>query len=117
MLGVNNKYTDRTFSQHDLELLQDLAAHAAIAIENARLYEESVLRTRELTTLVEAGEAASSTLALDHVLATIADKLIAALDAGQCYIGEWTPGDATLCLLAVQYRALWRPTAGPQLAR
>lgn len=114
VLGVNNKYTDRTFSQHDLELLQDLAAHAAIAIENARLYEESVLRTRELTTLVEAGEAASSTLALDHVLATIADKLIAALDAGQCYIGEWTPGDATLCLLAVQYRALWRPTAGPQ---
>ena len=34
VLGVNNKYTDRTFSQHDLELLQDLAAHAAIAIEN-----------------------------------------------------------------------------------
>jgi len=113
VLGVNNKYADRTFSQHDLELLQDLAAHAAIAIENARLYEESVLRTRELTTLVEAGEAASSTLALDHVLATIADKLIGALDAGQCYIGEWAPDEAVLRLLAVQYRALWRPTAGP----
>lgn len=114
VLGVNNKYADRTFSQHDLELLQSLAAHAAIAIENARLYEESVLRTRELTTLVEAGEAASSTLDLDHVLATIADKLIGALDVDQCYIGEWTRGDPALHLLAVQYQALWRPTDGPQ---
>ena len=113
VLGVNNKYADRTFSQHSLDLLQDLAAHAAVAIENARLYEDSLLRTRELATLVEAGEAANSTLALDKVLATIAAKLIAALGASQCYIGEWMPDEQALRLLAVQYRALWRPAAGP----
>ncbi|MCZ7541854.1 MAG: GAF domain-containing protein [Anaerolineae bacterium] len=113
VLGVNNKYTDRTFSQHDLELLQDLAAHAAIAIENARLYEESVLRTRELTTLVEAGEAASSTLDLDHVLATIADKLMAALDIGQCYIGEGPPPPPPPPGAAGPRRGGGRPGGGP----
>jgi len=115
VLGVNNKYADRTFSQHDLELLQDLAAHAAVAIENARLYEESVLRTRELTTLVEAGEAASSTLAIERVLSIIAGQMIGALEVGQCYVCEWEPGDPVLRMLTVRYRSLWRPTEGPLL--
>ncbi|MGQ9851013.1 MAG: GAF domain-containing protein, partial [Aggregatilineaceae bacterium] len=114
VLGVNNKFADRTFTQHDLELLQDLAAHAAIAIENARLYEESVQRTHELSILVEAGEAANSTLAIDRVLAIIARQLIAALGTGQCYIGEWSPGDEVLRWRAIHYRTLWRGTSGPE---
>jgi signal transduction histidine kinase/DNA-binding response OmpR family regulator len=116
VLGVNNKHADRTFSQHDGELLQDLAAHAAVAIENARLYEESVLRTRELGTLFQAGEAANSTLAIDQVLSIIAGQLIGALDASQCYISEWQPHRRELHTLAVSYRSLWRPTEGPVLS-
>jgi two-component system NtrC family sensor kinase len=45
---VNNKNADRTFSDHDTELLQDLAAHAAIAIENARLYRALEISLEEL---------------------------------------------------------------------
>ncbi len=116
VLGVNNRSADRTFTQHDSELLQDLAAHAAVAIENARLYEESVLRTRELSTLVQAGEAANSTLAIDRVLSIIAGQLMAALDVAQCYIGEGRPNHDQLETLAVRYRALWRPGDGPVLA-
>lgn len=116
VLGVNNKNVDRTFTQHDLELLQDLAAQAAIAIENARLYEETVQRNRELSTLVRAGEAANSTLALDQVLPIIADQLIGALDVAQCYIGEWHSGQHELPMLAVRSRALWRPATGPVLS-
>lgn len=116
VLGVNNKSADRTFTEHDSELLQDLAAHAAVAIENARLYEESVLRTRELSTLVQAGEAANSTLAIDRVLSIIAGQLIAALDVAQCYIGEGRPHHDHLQTLAVRSRALWRPGEGPVLS-
>lgn len=116
VLGVNNKHADRTFSQHDLELLQDLAAHAAIAIENARLYEDSLLRTRELGTLVQAGEAANSTLAIDQVLSIIAGQLVNALDVAQCYVSEWEPGQQTAHPLAVRYRALWRLSDGPLLS-
>ncbi|GAB4423210.1 MAG: hypothetical protein Kow00106_20260 [Anaerolineae bacterium] len=114
VLGVNNKFADRTFTQHDLELLQDLAAHAAVAIENARLYEESVQRTHELSILVEAGEAANSTLAIDRVLAIIARQLIAALGTGQCYIGEWSADESVLRWRAIHYRALWRGNTGPE---
>ncbi len=117
VLGINNKKTDRTFDQHDMDLLQDLAAHAAIAIEKAQLYEDSVLRTRELTTLVHAGEAANSTLALDEVLSRIALEMIGALDVSQCYIAEWQSGDTALYPLAVCYRAVWPPTQGPALSR
>jgi signal transduction histidine kinase/CheY-like chemotaxis protein len=112
VLGVNNKQSERTFSQHDSDLLQDLAAHAAVAIENARLYEESVLRARELSFLAQAGEAANSTLEIDEVLTIIAGQLISTLDVAQCYIGEWHPDHEELRTLAVSYRAVWRPGDG-----
>ncbi|MCD4686646.1 MAG: GAF domain-containing protein, partial [Anaerolineae bacterium] len=115
VLGVNNRHADRAFTPHNRELLQDLAAHAAVAIENARLYEESVLRTRELSTLVQAAEATNSTLALDQVLSIIASQLIGALDMTQCYITEWYPEEEALRPLAIRYRALWKPTDGPVL--
>lgn len=115
VLGVNNKKAARTFNEHDKGLLEDLAAHAAVAIENARLYEESVVRTRDLGTLVRAGEAANSTLAIDRVLATIAGQLISALEIDQCYIGEWVPAAKRLDTLAVYYRARWRSADGPAL--
>jgi signal transduction histidine kinase len=112
VLGVNNKRAERTFTPHDTELLQDLAAHAAIAIENARLYEESLSRTRELSTLAKAGEAANSTLAIDQVLSIFARQLIGALDVSQCYIGEYNAEQRTLHMLTVCYRALWQPGDG-----
>ncbi len=116
VLGVNNRLTKRTFSQHDRELLQDLAAHAAVAIENARLYEESVLRTRELRTLVQAAEATNSTLAIDRVLSIIASQLIGALNVGQCYITEWGGDGCELTPLAIRYRAVWPSSACPTLS-
>ncbi|MBN1200887.1 MAG: GAF domain-containing protein [Anaerolineae bacterium] len=113
VLGINNRNVDRTFTSHDSELLQDLAAHAAVAIENARLYEESILRTAELSTLVRAGEAANSTLAIDQVLPIIAGQLIEALGLHQCYIGDWHADQHRLDTLAVRHRAIWRPADGP----
>ncbi|MBN1964622.1 MAG: GAF domain-containing protein, partial [Anaerolineae bacterium] len=113
VLGINNRQAERTFSPHDIDLLQDLAAHAVIAIENARLYEESLLRTRELSTLVQAGEAANSTLAIDRVLSIIAGQLIAALNVSLCFVAEWEPDNERLHMLAVSYRALWSRSNGP----
>ncbi|MFV9507030.1 MAG: response regulator [Oscillochloridaceae bacterium umkhey_bin13] len=40
VLAVDNRTTDRTFSESDQNLLAALADYAAIAIENARLYEQ-----------------------------------------------------------------------------
>src|SRR5690606_39460646 len=81
--------------------LQDLAAHAAIAIENARLFEESAQRTTELQMLVQAGEAANSTLAIDRVLSAIAQQLLSALGVSQCYIAEQHPATGKCYMLSM----------------
>jgi signal transduction histidine kinase/ActR/RegA family two-component response regulator len=40
VLEVVNKCDNRGFDDHDIEMLETLAAHAAVAIENARLYQQ-----------------------------------------------------------------------------
>ncbi len=40
VLGVTNRRTRRSFSQHELGILSALAAYAAIALENAQLYQQ-----------------------------------------------------------------------------
>jgi GAF domain-containing protein len=68
----------RSFPSHDVALLSSLAAHAAIAIDNARMYRESELT---LTALAEAGAAARQRgAALERVAAARERLLRAVLD-------------------------------------
>ncbi|HSE36511.1 MAG TPA: GAF domain-containing protein, partial [Blastocatellia bacterium] len=68
----------RPFSEKQIALLKTFADQAVIAIENVRLFQELETRTRELAQSVgelkalgEVGQAVSSTLDLENVLATI----------------------------------------------
>jgi signal transduction histidine kinase len=63
------------FSQEDEELTQLLAAQAAVAIENARLYESSTRWLRQLESLNEVGNALSSELELEPLLGIVARNL------------------------------------------
>ncbi len=69
------------FTQDDEELTQLLAAQAAVAIENARLYESSVRWLRQLESLNEIGNALASELELRPLLALVAQRLCELLDA------------------------------------
>ncbi|MHB8625632.1 MAG: GAF domain-containing protein [Aggregatilineales bacterium] len=120
VLGVNNRRTEKSFTAHDRDLLLDLAAHAAIALANARLYEQQVAQTRQLATLVEAGRAVNSTLALDKVLVSICQQIIHALAVSGCLISEVnTPTNASdppeLRMMAAVRRAAWPIGSGPAL--
>ncbi|RLC82206.1 MAG: hypothetical protein DRI81_00450 [Chloroflexi bacterium] len=55
------------FSEDELRVLGLLASQAAVAITNARLYEETRQRLEELTVLHEVALAAASTLALEEI--------------------------------------------------
>ncbi|MBN1178591.1 MAG: GAF domain-containing protein [Anaerolineae bacterium] len=76
-LGVLNVLAEppRTFSADDAELLNLFATQAAIAIQNARLF-ESERQQREFTeALEEAAAVVNSTLDLDQVLDRILDQV------------------------------------------
>jgi signal transduction histidine kinase/ActR/RegA family two-component response regulator len=55
------------FQQKEVDLLYNFAHQAAIAIGNAKLYEDSLAKIRQLSTLYEIGKTLSSTLDLDDL--------------------------------------------------
>jgi GAF domain-containing protein/CheY-like chemotaxis protein len=55
------------FQQKEIDLLYNFAHQAAIAIGNAKLYEDSLAKIKQLTTLYEIGQTLSSTLDLDEL--------------------------------------------------
>jgi PAS domain S-box-containing protein len=82
VIGVLEVVDDEVgrFDAADLALLEPLAASAAIAIENARLYEQAQARSRYLETLQRINATLRSTLPLDDVLETVACGAGEALD-------------------------------------
>jgi signal transduction histidine kinase len=93
VLGAVSAYRQevRPFSEKQIALLQNFAAQAVIAMENARLLGELRERTQdlarsveELKALREVGQAVNSTLDLRQVLSTILTRSVtlAEVDAG-----------------------------------
>jgi signal transduction histidine kinase len=69
------------FTEEDEELTQLLAAQAAVAIENARLYESSTRWLRQLESLNEIVTAIASEIELEPLLALVAQRLRELVDA------------------------------------
>src|SRR5438034_10037389 len=63
---------ERAFSESDVRLLQTLASTMSVALENARLFDETQRRSRETAALAEVGRDISSTLDLATVMDRIA---------------------------------------------
>jgi signal transduction histidine kinase len=88
VIGVLDVQSDRlnAFDESDLVMLQALANQAAIAIENARLFDERERRIDEMAVLNEVGRAISSTLQLDELLDLIYHQVGQVMDATNLYI-------------------------------
>jgi signal transduction histidine kinase len=71
VITLNHEDADRFFSAQDRETLALFAGHAAIAIENARLFEAAVRRGSELEALVSAARSVTSGLNLQEILERI----------------------------------------------
>jgi phosphoserine phosphatase RsbU/P len=70
-LNVLSRHRDH-FSERDVAILRQFAAHVAIALVNARLFERSRLDAEALETLAEIGREVASVLDLDQLFARIA---------------------------------------------
>jgi PAS domain S-box-containing protein len=80
------------FTPAHAERLTAFAAQAGVAIENARLYEETRRRLQEQSLLYEAGQAISSTLEFNQVLEIISQQLVRATNAQIVLIQLWDRG-------------------------
>jgi PAS domain S-box-containing protein len=73
VIGVDHEAPGRTFTEHDQAALRLFAAHAAIAIENARLYGEAEQRRREAEVLASLAQSITASLDLGTVLQRVAE--------------------------------------------
>ncbi|MGH2972408.1 MAG: sensor histidine kinase [Gaiellaceae bacterium] len=80
-LYLTEKRHEEEFSADDEELVILLAGQAAVAIENARLYEASTRWSRQLQSLNEVGNALATETDLDRLLGLVARHLRELLDA------------------------------------
>lgn len=69
------------FTQEDQELVEALGATAGIAIDNARLFEESRLRERWAAAAADVSSALVADESIEDVLTIIADRVLAFVDA------------------------------------
>ncbi len=77
------------FTQERVEIAMTLASQAAIAVQNATLFEQSLMRTHELETLFEASQATAVTLDLDEAMRRVVGQMLSALRADYCSIALW----------------------------
>ncbi len=80
-LYLSEKEGGGDFTEEDEDLTQLLAAQAAVAIDNARLYESSTRWLRQLESLHEIGNALAEELELEPLLAIVAARLRELVDA------------------------------------
>src|SRR6476620_5829866 len=75
VIGALNLFSDTAgqFSETDEALLRQFGAHVAVAIENARLFEDARQYTSTLETLAEIGREFGAILQLDELLTRIAN--------------------------------------------
>jgi two-component system, NarL family, sensor histidine kinase DevS len=80
-LYLTEKTGGSEFTDDDQELVQLLAAQAAVAIENARLYESATRWGEQLQSLAEVGNALATEIELPRLLELVVTRLRALIDA------------------------------------
>jgi PAS domain S-box-containing protein len=100
------------YAQKDLVTLQTFASQAAVAIENARLFEETQRLVEDISLLYRAGQATTSSLDIALVLDNVAVAMTQAIGASGCAISEWDEEAGIVITLADYMRGVERSEVG-----
>jgi GAF domain-containing protein/CheY-like chemotaxis protein/HAMP domain-containing protein len=77
------------FVQEDVDILQSMADQLATAIDNARLFQDSLARTREVTALFDAGQQLNTTLELAALYEIVARRLLETSRVEAVTVSDW----------------------------
>jgi signal transduction histidine kinase len=95
-LYLTDKAGGDAFTEEDQELVQLLAGQAAVAIENARLYESATRWLEQLESLTDVGNALSTEIELPKLLQLVVTRLRELIDARVVFIARPQPDGAAL---------------------
>lgn len=84
------RLADRPFSRQDIQFLRQIAGQIAIAIENARLFQQVEQRVKEISALAHASRSITQSLKIDDILNNICDAVKGALKATLCTVTLFT---------------------------
>jgi PAS domain S-box-containing protein len=86
VIQILNPLDGRQFTKDDLHLLESIATSAVIALQNARLYQQTQQRLEEVSTLYTLADQMTSSLELPVVLDAIVNILRSVLDCRGSHI-------------------------------
>lgn len=86
------KEGETEFTDEDEAAVVELSRHAAVAIENATLYENLSRQTRYLEAVYDVGKRVTSSLDLNQVLESVIDGAIATVGADAAFVYLAEPG-------------------------
>jgi signal transduction histidine kinase/CheY-like chemotaxis protein/putative methionine-R-sulfoxide reductase with GAF domain len=81
VISIQSTTQEGRFGESDERLLATIAANVGVAVQNARLYNETRRRAEEMAALADVGRQMSATLALSVVLELIAERAKTLLNA------------------------------------
>jgi signal transduction histidine kinase/CheY-like chemotaxis protein len=90
-LSLQNLDRTHAFTDADIRLLTTLASSLSVALENARLVDETRQRAAELATINDIGQATASLLDLDELITLAGDQMVAAFNADIAYVALFDP--------------------------
>ncbi len=110
IIGVLNLESEQVdaFDNLSVPFITRLAARAAVALDNARLYREAESRADQMSALYSAGRSVSSSLERADVLKNIARSLAGLLDTSYTVVADYSPERSELVVSAF-YRANDKP--------
>lgn len=86
VLGIEAEIEGEEWSTDEVGLLEEVSSQVALAIENARLLEQTQQRTQELSILFETSRQLSETIDLTQIFEIAATQLVNYLDADACTV-------------------------------
>jgi GAF domain-containing protein/CheY-like chemotaxis protein len=91
VISLQNVDRDNAFTDSDVRLLTTLAATLSVALENARLIEETRQRVAELDTINTVGQAIASQLDLGPLIQMVGEQMRATFHADIVYVALLDP--------------------------
>lgn len=76
VISVKNYESENAYDEHTVEILSSIAEYTAIAIKNARLFNESQRHLEEMTAIHEIGMKLTSSLDISNLLQYIAENVL-----------------------------------------